>query len=83
MLTTIPPGISSKEWEAMCRKCGECCRGLNGTHCPHLADEGLCKVYDKRELIHYCMSVHKMHEMGKMPLKCGYKHYYKSIAKER
>jgi len=63
---------NSEEWEDKCAHCGDCCRGPNSTHCPHLMGKSHCSVYLNREFFQYCMSTKEMFRKGYMPAHCGY-----------
>jgi len=75
--TTTQRGINSKEWEAACNQCGDCCRGTEDK-CPHLIGS-ICTVYPNREFFQYCMTVDEMRRRGKMPEGCGYQNIFEGV----
>lgn len=73
-----------KEFEALCRRCGNCCGAYDGDFCLNLVDEGngtyRCKVYDRRVgnqktisgKVFFCVPIRELIPHGLPYSKCGY-----------
>ena len=78
-----PSKADQEASEAMCRRCGKCCRDkyiigdsiyFGGGSCRHLdPDTNLCTIYENRHEINpQCLSVEKGIDLGVFPAGCPY-----------
>jgi uncharacterized cysteine cluster protein YcgN (CxxCxxCC family) len=62
--------MKPSDWEHLCKRCGECCKLIDGTDCKHLvhlpSGKTACKIYGKKHRIGTVIDI----QNGK-PYVCG------------